>query len=128
MANQTGKGGFQKGKSGNQAGRPPKNRALTQILENAGNVKVKVEDKQVTRKELLAQMIWEVSTTGKATLPDGKTLDVAPQDWFGIVKFLYTHIDGAPKTELDVTTAGQPITWESIVKPDDDNEDSDPFA
>lgn len=118
---------FKKGQSGNPNGAPQKNRALTKILEAAGDTKIDYRGKQLTRKQILAQMIWEVSTTGKATLPDGKMLDVAPQDWFGIVKFLYTHIDGAAKTEFDVTTAGQPITWETIVKPDDD-ENSDPFA
>lgn len=74
-------------------------------------------------------MVWDVATTGKAELPDGMQLLVAPQDWFGIVKFIYAHIDGAPKSELDVTTAGQPITWESVVRSHDDNEESaDPFA
>ena len=109
MANQTGKGGFQKGKSGNQSGRPPKNRALTQILENAGDTKIKHGDKQVTRKEALAQMIWDVATTGKAKLPDNSQLIVAPQDWFGIVKFLYTHIDGGANANVDLTTGGEKL-------------------
>lgn len=120
---------FQKGKSGNPNGAPPKNRALTKILESAGDTKIEHGGKQLTRKQALAQMMWEVATTGKAELPDGKQLEVAPQDWFGIVKFIYSHIDGAPKSELDVTTAGQPITWESVVRSHDDNEESaDPFA
>lgn len=100
---------FKKGQSGNPSGAPPKNRALTKILETAGNIKIKYKDEQITRKQVLAQIIWEVSTTGKATLPDGTNLVVAPQDWFGIVKFLYTHIDGAPKTDVDLTSGGEKL-------------------
>ncbi len=100
---------FPKGKSGNPNGRPVKNRALTQILETAGNSKIKYGDKESARKRVLAQMLWQIATTGKAQLPDGTELVVAPQDWFGIVKFIYSHIDGPPKAELDVTSNGETI-------------------
>lgn len=100
---------FKKGESGNPSGRPPKNRALTQILEAAGDTQVKYGDKKLARKQVLAQILWQVATTGQSDLPDGKKITVAPQDWFGVVKFLYSHIDGAPRTELDVTTNGESI-------------------
>lgn len=118
---------FQKGKSGNQNGRPPKNRALTQILEAVGDTKIKYGAKQVPRKQVLAQIIWEVANSGKATLPDGTSLTVAPQDWFGIVKFLYTHIDGPAKAELDVTSNGETIQSPTVFLPAvaDDTSDSD---
>jgi hypothetical protein len=110
---------FKKGASGNPNGRPPRNRALTQILEAAGNTKIEYGGKQSERKKVLAALLWEIATSGKADLPGGGKLDVAPQDWFGVVKFLYSHIDGAPKAELDVTTDGKPLKGYYVISPDD---------
>ena len=97
------------GKSGNPAGRPPKERALTHILETAGSKTIDDQDKRASRKQVLARLVWEVATTGKALMPDGATLQVDPKDWFDVTKFLYQHIDGPPKTSLDITSDGGPI-------------------
>ena len=109
------------GQSGNPAGKPPKSRALTEILEAAGNKTLADADgKKVARKRLLAQLLWEVATTGKATFPDGRVLEVAPVDYLTVVKFLYQHIDGPPKSEVDVTSGGQAIVKAYIsISPDD---------
>lgn len=88
---------WQKGQSGNPSGRKPKGRALTEILERAGAATVEIDGKKISGKRAVAQMLWEVATTGKATFPSGVVLQVAPQDWLAIVKFLYQHIDGPPK-------------------------------
>jgi hypothetical protein len=45
----------------------------------------------------MANLMWDLATTGKAVFPDGRELEVSPQDWFGIAKFLYGQIDGPPK-------------------------------
>jgi hypothetical protein len=50
--------------------------------------------------ELLARLLWQIATTGKAKFPDGTELIVGPKDWLETVKWLYVHIDGpAPKPE-----------------------------
>lgn len=122
------------GQSGNPKGRPPKNRVLTTILEEAGSrtVGVKQPDgtvKRVSGKRLLAQMVWQVATTGRATLPNGTELIVDEfGDWAAVVKFIYQHIDGPPKAELDVdvTSGGAPVSGISLVEvvrtPDDGSE------
>lgn len=101
---------FEKGKSGNPNGRPLKKRTLTTILERAGNAKREVDGQPVAAKKLLGDLLWEAATTGKVTFPgttEPKVLD--QQEWVGVVKFIYQHIDGPPKAELDVTSGGESI-------------------
>ena len=94
------------GESGNPRGRPPKSRALTAILEKAGNKALDVDGTRVAGKRLLAAMVWQLATTGKATFPDGTELQVSPRDWLEVVKWLYTQIDGPPKAEQAIELTG----------------------
>ncbi len=98
---------FRQGQSGNPKGRPPKSRALTQILERAGAKKDQTTG--IPRKRLLADMVWQLLTTGRVELPGGEVLEATPKDWLEATKFLYSHIDGPPKAELDVTSGGEKL-------------------
>jgi hypothetical protein len=100
---------FQKGQSGNPNGRPPKTRALTDLLEKAGRKTVIVDGRKVARNRFLADAIWQAITERKVTLPGGSELLVGPDDWWDAVQFLYKHVDGPPKAELDVTSNGNVI-------------------
>lgn len=105
------------GQSGNPAGRPPKSRALTEILERAGSRSVEMPDgKRVSGKQLVARLAWDLATTGQAEFPGGKQLVIEPVDWLALVKWLYSHIDGPPKAEVDVTSGGEKLiinlSWE----------------
>jgi hypothetical protein len=53
--------------------------------------------------------VWEGITTSEVSFPGGKKLILSPQDWKDFVKWAYSHIDGPPKVELDLTSAGQPM-------------------
>jgi hypothetical protein len=96
-----------KGQSGNPKGRPPKERALTSILEKAGSKTLEYEGKRISSKRLVARLVWSGSTTGKLAFPDGNTIELTYDDWIELVKFIYQHIDGPPKAELDVTSGGE---------------------
>jgi hypothetical protein len=108
------------GESGNPNGRPLKNRALTTILEQAGNRTIldATTGKAHARKRILARLVWQLATEGKVTLPNNANLVLDPADWIGLVKWIYQHVDGPPKSEVDVTSGGEKIIV--TLKPDDD--------
>src|SRR5689334_21290158 len=100
---------FQPGQSGNPKGRPPKDRALTALLEKAGSATIEFQGKNISGKRLLPEMVWEGVTTGSVTFPTGEKIKLSPQDWKDFVKWLYAHIDGPPKAEIDLTSNGETI-------------------
>lgn len=108
---------WRKGQSGNPNGRPRKNRTLTTILERAGNAKT--EGGKVAQKKVLADLLWEGATTGAVTFGD-VTKPMDAQDWLGLVKFLYSHIDGPPKTDIELSGSVEVIQKGYVqVNPDD---------
>lgn len=110
---------WKKGESGNTKGRPPKKRTLTEILEKAGNAKQEVGGDSFAAKKLLADLLWQAATTGTVTFPDGTVRALDVQDWMGAVKFIYQHIDGPPKAELDITSDGESFVPKVIEGPKD---------
>ena len=102
---------FQPGQSGNPKGRPKKKRALTDVLERAGSKTVEVDGKKVSGKNLVARMAWELVTTGRVSLPDGRTLVADLDDLMSAVKWIYSQVDGPPKQEMDVTSDGEKLTF-----------------
>jgi len=110
-----------KGVSGNPKGRPPKERALTAILEKAGNqVITDADGKRRGKKRIVARLLWEVATTGTCAFPDGKggSRQLQPQnveEWFDIIKWIYTHIDGAAPKAIDIQSQGRPLQPNVIV-------------
>ncbi|HEY65560.1 MAG TPA: hypothetical protein G4O02_13420 [Caldilineae bacterium] len=100
-----------KGQSGNPRGRPPKGRALTEILRKAGSKTLEVHGRRISRKRLVADLLWQAAAIGKVIFPDGRALEVSFADWFDVVKFIYSHIDGPPKVSMELTGEdGKPIS------------------
>ena len=121
-------GMFKPGQSGNPKGRPPKERALTDLLSKQGAKTIlDVDGKKRSQNRVLARLLWELATTGIVTLPNGQ--EVVAEDFGDMMKvwmFIYRHIDGPPPAALDVTTLGQAIKGYTVLaNPDMWTEDED---
>lgn len=116
---------FQPGQSGNPKGRPPKERALTSILEaELDKTTDQGDGVRVARKRLIARLMAQAATDGRVTLPDGRELAVANlEELVSVWRWIYRHIDG-DKSHVDVTTLGESVARriEIVPPPDDPNE------
>lgn len=100
-----------KGRTNNPAGRPPKSRALTAFLEQAGNRMVEVEGKRVAGKRLVADFVWEALTTGSVLMADGYAMHFDAKEWAALAKWVYGQVDGPPKQDVDITSGGESLTF-----------------
>lgn len=72
-------------------------------MERAGNKGIDgLDGKRITRKRLLADMLWQLATTGEAVFPNNQKLQIAAREWIDIVKLIYGQIDGPPKQTFEV--------------------------
>jgi hypothetical protein len=86
-----------KGNRNNPNGRPPKNKALTDILEVSLSRTIEVDGKRINGKRVLADLVTSCLTTGRIRFPnDTEDSIVSVSDWMGMVKWVYERVDGRP--------------------------------
>ena len=85
---------------------PSTRREIADILGRIGDKKVFATsmNKEISSKEYLAIMIWDLVTNGYFNFMDGTRLDIEDVDqWMSIVKFVANHLDGPVGRDLSVT-------------------------
>ena len=93
-----------RGKTNNPNGRPPKSRALTDLLTKALSKKVDLPD-GTTRlgKQILANLMADAVITGRVTFPgDNESSVISIKDWIEFAKWVYTYLE-PPITKHELT-------------------------
>ncbi len=102
------------GQSGNPKGRPPKERALTTLLEKAGSRRVEVDGRKLAARKVMVAHIWQGLTSGVIDFGGGNVMTLDAQEYIGLAKLVFGQVDGPPKAEMDVTSGGEPLQSASV--------------
>jgi hypothetical protein len=85
------------GKTNNPNGRPPKSKALTNMLEVALGKTRLYKDKNISGKKILAELVSSAVVTGRVQFPDDNEISIiSVKDWIEFVKWVYERVDGKP--------------------------------
>lgn len=95
-----------KGNRNNPDGRPPKNKALSTMLEVALEQTSSYKDKRMSGKRILSSMVADALITGRVLFPNDTEYSVISiKDWLDLVKWAYERIDGKPMQRSELTGA-----------------------
>lgn len=92
-------------------GMPKGNREVAAAIAAAGDALVMTEDgRYASRRDVVANAVWEVLLTGELTLSDGSAVRVdSISEWFSILKWVGAHLDGPPVTLADARSTNMVV-------------------
>jgi len=109
-----------KGSRNNPNGRPPKSRALTELLVNAVSRPITLPDgKRVAGKRVLASLVADVLTTGRLRFPnDIEDSIISVKDWLEFVKWFYGYAEPPVQRNEHTGEDGAPmaVTIVEVIK------------
>ena len=112
-----------KGSKNNPNGRPPKSRALTDLLVKELSHPIDIDGAKVSGKKVVASLVVRAITTGRLKFPkDTEDSVISVKDWIEFVKWLHVHVDGSVKTDVDITSGDKPIRI-NVTVDDEETED-----
>ena len=80
-------------------------RIIADAIRRQGNQEIFATpiNKNISQKDYLAVMLWDLVTEGKAYYMDGTVLVLEDyDDWLATVKYLSSHIDGGASGDINV--------------------------
>jgi len=96
------------GHSGNPKGRPKKGRTYADLIDKAMSKTMRVGGKRIARKRVMAKLLAEIATEGKAVFEDGTSVKFTEADeWTTYVMRLLKHLEGDPPAQHDVLVDGE---------------------
>lgn len=109
-----------KGRVNNPNGRPPKSRALTDLLVKALSKTVEVNGKRVNGKRVVAGLVAQVLTTGRLKFPgDTEESVIGVKEWIEFVKWAYQYLEPPVNRQEFSGQDGAPI----VIRWDEANND-----
>lgn len=102
------KGQWTKGESGNPNGRPPRSRALAELLGRASlkryaSVQPDGSTKSVQARKIFAERVWQGLATGEIVFNDKTKIELIGRDYIALAQIVLTHLDGPVPTDIDLT-------------------------
>jgi hypothetical protein len=86
-----------RGNKNNPNGRPPKSKALSNMLETSLGKTRLYNGKSVSGKRILADMVSNAIIIGRVQFPEDTEVSIiSVKDWIELVKWIYERIDGKP--------------------------------
>jgi len=87
---------------------PRPKRALTEVLTQVGREEIAVNNlgDPISREEVLARSLWDFVNEGSVKLLNGRVIEAGARDWKDAAQWIYHHVDGPAKADVQVDLGG----------------------
>ncbi len=116
-----------KGKTNNPAGRPPKSKALSELLrKDLNHTYQTITGQKIAAKRIITKRVIDALVTGKWQLADGTFTFLSFQETAELIKWVFLRVDGQPPASVEVKT-DEPINLiiQYADPPKDESKDDD---